>query len=106
MTPGFLAQIVLIALYVLIIGLNIPAFKRIIRGKSRVFDGIKTCCGLLALAFINSFIVISDSSVALFESTDLNRILASLIRGGTFVMLCVVLFRTEKAMNNAKHREP
>lgn len=87
----------LIACYVLICLATLPAFGRLLQNKSEIFDSVKTCCALLAASIINNFIARGEEGWALQKFS-----FGSIITGVCFVMLLVVIHRTEKALHGGE----
>jgi len=87
----------LIFAYVLIFLFTVPAFSRLVQNESQVFDGVKTCCALLAASFVNNMINRGEEGWALQKFS-----FGSVITGVCFVMLLVVIHRTEKALRGGE----
>ena len=100
MSYGYYAQVALILMYSLIVVANLPGFYRVMRDRSNIFDSLKACVTLLALSLLNGYFLRWDSGVAFRDSNDFERIVAASLTGAAFMMLCIVLFKTARALNS------
>jgi len=68
-----------------------------VQNETKIFDGVKTCCALLAASIVNNFIARGEEGWALQKFSA-----GSVITGVCFIMLLVVIRRTEKALRGGK----
>ena len=99
MTPYSIIQVSAITIYVLIVVANLPAFWRLIRGDSKVFDGIKSCVALVAITLINATIIRKGLNFSLANVDSVERMAAVALTGFAFLTLLFVIFRTENALH-------
>jgi hypothetical protein len=91
-----LVYYLMIFCYGTIVLTTLPAFLRLVSSQSRIFDGVKACCALLAASITNNLFVRGEDGWAL--PPDFSKAIGSSLTVLCFVMLVIVVWRTEKAL--------